>query len=223
VGSIDGTTARIVLARGRSGMISRNGRRSEGRVSGRRRSAGRAAWWLGGLGAAGVAVVLGLGAAVRRARLEPMLVHGDSMRPTLVPGQRIAVGPLREPPRRGEVVVLRRPDRRELEVVKRVVGLPGERVRLEADGRLLVDGRELPEPWLHAAAPARPAALDVRLGEGEFLVLGDHRDASSDGRAFGPVGAADLIGSVRFAYWPPRRMRRTSRMRTSYGGFSNTR
>jgi signal peptidase I len=188
-------------------------------VSGRRGSAGRAAWWLGGLAAA-VGAALGLGAAVRRARLEPMLVHGDSMRPTLVPGQRIAVGPLREPPRRGEVVVLRRPDRRELEVVKRVVGLPGEWVRLEADGRLLVDGRELPEPWLRApgaaATPARRAApLDVRLGEGEFLVLGDHRDASSDGRAFGPVGAADLVGSVRFAYWPPRRMRGTSRMRTS--------
>jgi signal peptidase I len=143
--------------------------------------------------------------------LEPMLVQGQSMRPTLVPGQRVAVGPLRAPPRRGTVVVLRRPDRDGLEVVKRVVGLPGEWVRL-VGGRLEVDGRELPEPYLAAAHAARPhahargAALDVLLGEDEYLVLGDHRDASSDGRSFGPVRAADLIGAVRFAYWPPRRL-----------------
>jgi len=172
----------------------------------------RTAWWLGGLAGAGLAVALGLAAALRRARLEPMLVRGGSMRPTLVPGQRIAVGPLVEPLRRGAVVVLRRPDREGLEVVKRVVGLPGERVRL-VGGRLEVDGLQLPEPYLAGGGAARHAAvadlveLDVRLGKGEYLVLGDYRDASSDGRAFGPVRVSDLIGSVRFAYWPPRRLR----------------
>ncbi|HJW36622.1 MAG TPA: S24/S26 family peptidase, partial [Actinomycetes bacterium] len=60
---------------------------------------------LGGLGL--VAVAAGL--ALRRARLEPMLVKGDSMRPTLRPGQRIAVAPLVRPPARGDLVVLARP------------------------------------------------------------------------------------------------------------------
>src|SRR5215217_2841481 len=60
----------------------------------------------------------------RRARLEPMLVRGGSMRPTLDPGHRIAVAPLVRPPARGDLVVVARGD---LEVVKRVVGLPGER------------------------------------------------------------------------------------------------
>lgn len=178
-----------------------------------RAGARRAAWWLGGVAGAGLALAAGLAVrTLRRARLEPMLVRGESMRPTLVPGQRIAVGPLAEPPGRGAVVVVRRPDREGLEVVKRVVGLPGERVRLVA-GRLEVDGREVPEPYLArgAAAARRLAAagaveLDVLLGEAEYLVLGDHRDASSDGRAFGPVRASDLVGSVRFAYWPPRRL-----------------
>lgn len=180
-----------------------------------RTGARTASRWLAGLAGAGLAVALGVVAALERARLEPMLVRGESMRPTLLPGQRIAVGPLRQPLRRGAVVVLRRPDREGLEVVKRVIGLPGERVRL-VGGRLEVDGREIPEPYLagagtvrQPAAPRRPAAaaaLDVRLGAGEYLVLGDHRDASSDGRAFGPIRAADLVGSVRFAYWPPRRL-----------------
>jgi signal peptidase I len=130
--------------------------------------------WLALAAAAAVAA----GVAARRARLEPMLVRGGSMRPTLVPGQRIAVAPPRGPLRRGAVVVVRRPGDG-LEVVKRLVGLPGERVALDA-------------------------AHELTLGPDEHLVLGDHRDASTDGRAFGPVGRDRIVGVVRFAYWPPR-------------------
>jgi signal peptidase I len=128
-------------------------------------------------GAAGLLGAALLVLAARRARLEPMLVQGESMLPTLRPGQRIAVGPLRRPPARGDLVVLREPAGG-LEVVKRVVGLPGERVRL-ADG------------------------FQVALGPGKYLVLGDNRAASTDGRAFGPVTTAAMVGRVRFAYWPP--------------------
>ena len=155
---------------------------------------------LGGLGLVAVAAA---GLALRRARLEPMLVKGDSMRPTLRPGQRIAVAPLVRPPRRGDLVVVAR---QELEVVKRVVGLPGERVRLGAGG-LEVDGQAVPEPYL-AGGPGGSGELDLRLGPAQYLVLGDHRAASTDGRDFGPVGADALLGRVRFAYWPPRRLRR---------------
>jgi signal peptidase I len=151
---------------------------------------------LGGLAAAGL--------AVRRARLEPMLVKGGSMRPTLEPGQRIAVAPLVRPPRRGDLVVLASPRARDLEVVKRVVGLPGERVRLRG-GRLEVGGVPLPEPYLGGAPSA--GELELALGPAEYLVLGDHRAASTDGRDFGPVPADALTGHVRFAYWPPRRLR----------------
>ncbi|HEV8648586.1 MAG TPA: signal peptidase I [Actinomycetes bacterium] len=180
------------------------------------------------LGALALAAVAG-----RLARLEPMLVQGESMRPTLVPGQRIAVGPLDRPPARGDLVVLPRPrptggaasapsDRGTppgfpgplvtdptggLEVVKRVVGLPGERVRL-AGGRIEVDGRVLHEPYLEGGGGDR---LDLRLGPAEYLVLGDNRAASSDGRDFGPVPGDAFVGRVRFAYWPPRRVYRRPR------------
>jgi signal peptidase I len=156
-----------------------------------------------GVGALAMGALTAAALAVRRARLEPMLVEGGSMRPTLDPGQRIAVAPLVRPPTRGDLVVLNRPGN--LEVVKRVVGLPGERVRL-LSGQLEVDGRAVPEPYL--AGPPSFGELDLELGPAQYLVLGDHRAASTDGRDFGPVGADVLVGRVRFAYWPPRRLRR---------------
>lgn len=155
---------------------------------------------LGGALVLGAVVAAGL--AVRRARLEPVLVRGASMRPTLEPGQRIAVAPLVRPPARGDLVVLSSGGR---EVVKRVVGLPGERVRLRG-GRLAVDGQAVPEPYLAGGSGA--GELDLRLGPAEYLVLGDHRAASTDGRDFGPVAADALLARVAFAYWPPRRLRR---------------
>jgi signal peptidase I len=156
-----------------------------------------------GVGALALGALTAAALAVRRARLEPMLVKGGSMRPTLDPGQRIAVAPLVRPPARGDLVVLNRPGN--LEVVKRVVGLPGERVRL-LSGQLEVDGRAVPEPYL--AGPPSFGELDLELGPAQYLVLGDHRAASTDGRDFGPVGADVLVGRVRFAYWPPRRLPR---------------
>ena len=159
-----------------------------------------------GAGALALGVLAAAGLAVRRARLEPMLVSGGSMRPTLGPGQRIAVAPLVRPPARGDLVVVARPrSTGDLEVVKRVVGLPGERVRLAA-GRLEVDGATVPESYL--AGPPASGELELELGPAQYLVLGDHRAASTDGRDFGPVGADALLGLVRFAYWPPRRLRR---------------
>jgi signal peptidase I len=173
-----------------------------------------------GAGTLALGALVAAGLALRRSRLEPMLVKGDSMRPTLRPGQRIAVAPLVRPPARGDLVVLARPaGQRDLEVVKRVVGLPGEWVRLGAGG-LEVDGQAVPEPYLvgrrgpgnpegvpRSVGPG-PGELELRLGPAEYLVLGDHRAASTDGRDFGPVGADALLGRVRFAYWPPRRLRR---------------
>jgi signal peptidase I len=162
--------------------------------------------WARGLAPAGLAVlaVAGLVVAARRARLEPLLVQGDSMRPTLDPGQRIAVGPLRGTLRRGELVLLRRPER---EMVKRVVGLPGEHVRL-VGGRLEVDGRQLAEPYaVGGPVLGGVVELDLTLGDNELVVLGDSRRHSTDSRSFGPVRLDEVVGVVRFAYWPPRRLR----------------
>jgi signal peptidase I len=149
------------------------------------------------------AALLGAAAAglvAFRAQLEPVAVAGGSMLPALPPGTLLAVGPVSLPLRRGRLVVVR-PAAPAVEMVKRVVGLPGEHVRLDG-GRLLVDGRPVAEPYLGPGTAADD--FELRLGMGEYLVLGDRRTASTDGRSFGPVTAAELRGVVKFAYWPPR-------------------
>jgi hypothetical protein len=154
-----------------------------------------------GAGALAVGVLAAAGLAVRRARLEPMLVEGGSMRPTLDPGQRIAVAPLVRPPARCDLVVVARPrPTGDLEMVKRVVGLPWSgRGWPPAGSRSTAPSS--PEPYLAGGRGA--GELDLELGPAQYLVLGEPPGSQHRRREFGPVGADALLGLVRFAYWPP--------------------
>ena len=133
------------------------------------------------------------------------VVRGDSMAPAFDPGHLLLVK--RAVPgsglSRGDLVIVRDPRDSKSRYVKRVVGLPGERIQL-LEGLLYVDGNHLAEPYLGGL----PASLGLEdkvwgLGEGEYFVLGDNRPRSTDSRAFGPVDAGLIVGSVWFRYWPP--------------------
>jgi signal peptidase I len=105
-------------------------------------------------------------------------VRGSSMMPSLTPGEwALAVTPSRY--RRGDVVVVEHPARPGLEMVKRVVALPGD---LTPDGRI--------------------------LGAEEFWIEGDRPESSTDSRSFGPVQGEHLKARVRLVYWPLSRRRR---------------
>lgn len=124
-------------------------------------------WWL-------TAVALGLAAVAWRARPFRVAVAGWSMSPAFAPGDfLVAVRP--GAVRRGDVVVVGHPGR-DLEVLKRVVGVPGE------------------------------VAEGVLLGPGQYLVVGDNRAASTDGRSFGPIPRRAIRGVVRARYWPRPRL-----------------
>lgn len=115
------------------------------------------------------------------------------MQPTLAPGDRLIVVPSALlPPRRGALVVVAR-ERASSHTVKRVAGVPGELVELR-DGRLIVDGLPRAEPDVRIGDDRTTARWS--LGAGQFVVLGDHRDASTDSRALGPVHRADLVATV---------------------------
>lgn len=106
-------------------------------------------------------------------------------------------------PRRGEVIVFEFPDRNagnpKKDFVKRVVGLPGETIRMH-DGEVFVNEVKLDEPYLDEKDHSN--ASELTLGEGEYYVLGDNRAHSNDSRAWGAVPQVNLRGKVWMVYWP---------------------
>ncbi len=130
-------------------------------------------------------------------------VQSISMEPTLHEGQYLIVSKVSywlHPPQRGDVVVLDPPDQRStIPYIKRVVGLPGEHIEVR-DGRVWVDGIALNEPYVSG-----PALYDedVILRAGEYLVLGDNRNNSSDSHVWGTLPRDNIVGKTIFRYWPP--------------------
>ncbi len=102
-------------------------------------------------------------------------------------------------PKRGEIIVFQFPRDPSKDFVKRVVGLPEELIEIK-DGRVIVDGIVLEEPYLTAKDNSNQSP--VQLEEGEYYVLGDNRSHSNDSRNWGPVPEANLRGKVWMVYWP---------------------
>ena len=115
--------------------------------------------------------------------------------------------PVSHPPERGDIIVFKAPVNEEKDFVKRVIGLPGERVKI-SDGSVFIDGLKLSEPYLgHAFVTGGTTCnhklwCDFRLQEGQYFALGDNRGGSSDSRSWGAVPEENIIGKVWFVYWP---------------------
>lgn len=91
-------------------------------------------------------------------------------------------------------------------LLKRIVGLPGESLRI--GGGVQINGRVLDEPYAHGETPAEQHRGINRLEDDEYFLVGDHRGASTDSRDFGPVRRGDIVGTVVLRYWPPDRLGR---------------
>jgi signal peptidase I len=114
-------------------------------------------------------------------------------------------------PERGDIVVFKTPPAVEQHCsgggdvfVKRLIGLPGDRIR-ERTGAVFVDGKRLDEPYI------APGNRDTRSGKwvvpkGGYFFMGDNRKDSCDSRDWGPVPEDNLIGPVFAVYWPPQRI-----------------
>ncbi len=90
--------------------------------------------------------------------------------------------------------------------VKRVVGLPGERLRIDDDGRVHINASPLSEPYVKPEFNRNPAAINEQaIPPGTYFVIGDNRDQSNDSRFFGPVPARLIRGTITTRYWPPGR------------------
>ena len=138
-------------------------------------------------------------------------VQGDSMSPTLQSDDVLLVGRLRgrNPVlRRGDIVVVDASGSSEgfRYYVKRVVGMPCERVTLR-DGLLMINEEHFREPYLNGLPACSVAESGSwQLGNEEYFVMGDNRTDSADSRAYGPVTA--ILARVSRTIWPPRRWHR---------------
>ena len=130
-------------------------------------------------------------------------IDGRSMQQSFEPGQYALVSKASYglgSPQRGDVVVLYRPGNPTEELLKRVVGLPGEEIAIRG-GRVHVNGRELDESaYLGNTESADLSARTVPRGS--YFVLGDNRSVSQDSRSFGPVPREAIVGKVVLVYWP---------------------
>jgi len=129
-------------------------------------------------------------------------VDGYSMEPTLHSGEFVIVNKLAykfAEVRVGDVIVFHFPRDPDQEYIKRVIGLPGDRVVI-SNGQVWINDRLLDEPYI-TSQPAYEATWIVPADS--LFVLGDNRNNSSDSHSWGPVPIAYVIGKAVFVYWPP--------------------
>ncbi len=144
----------------------------------------------------GLLVVILLGILVQLFVATVFHISGESMLPNFADGQFILVDKLSyllRAPMRGDVVVIQFPgDPDHRKFIKRVIGLPSEKVEVRA-GHVSIDDRILLEPYLPAGLESTPDSVKV-LRSDEFFVMGDNRPNSNDSRFFGPVPRDKFVG-----------------------------
>jgi len=144
-----------------------------------------------------VLLFLGINAITARIR-----VDGFSMEPSLHSGEFVIVNKLAYKlgePNHGDVIIFRYPFDPQQEYIKRVIGLPGDHIKIE-NGTVYRNGDALEEPYI-AATPAY--SNEVTVPENSLFVLGDNRNNSSDSHTWGAVPLEYVVGKAFFIYWPP--------------------
>ena len=153
---------------------------------------------------------------IRTFLFEPIRVDGESMSDTLHDRELVFVTKpeyLLGSPQRQDVVICKYPGRGNQYFVKRLIGLPGDTVEIRYDRQsqtntVYVNGQALDEPYLTPERNDQNNAMaPVTLGEDEYFVLGDNRDNSNDSRFVPPLSRNQIVGHVRFTFYPFDRIR----------------
>jgi signal peptidase I len=172
-------------------------------------------WWVEILKILGLSVALALG--IRTFAVEPRFIPTGSMEPTLMVDDRLFVEKVTywfAAPARGDIIVFSAPDALQQRdaFIKRIIGLPGDQVAI-SNSRVYVNGQPLSEKYLDPNIQTtvdkcgNPAFLSTPqvIPPDSYLVLGDNRDDSFDGRCWGVVPRNHIIGRAGFLFWPPGR------------------
>ena len=146
--------------------------------------------------------------------LQPHQVRGASMKPNFHDGEYILTDKISYrfgEPKRGDVIIFTSPTDSDVDFIKRIIGLPGEKVKI-SDGQVTIknsehkDGFVLQEPYETlgptAGGKEAPQNTEISIGENEYFVLGDNRLESFDSRSWGNLPKKNIIGKAWLRYWP---------------------
>jgi len=146
---------------------------------------------------------------------QPHQVNGNSMLPNfhdkeLVLTDKFFYKKFSEP-KRGDVIIIKYPKNEELEYIKRLVGLPGEKIAVR-ENKVYIYNNEHPDGWALAEPYVPPentttsksfiGTAPVEIPEGNYIVMGDNRPVSSDSREWGLVTKKQIVGKALVRYWP---------------------
>ena len=145
---------------------------------------------------------------VRPFVLEAFYIPSESMVTTLLVGDRVFVNKFVyrfSEPEHGDIVVFESVEGESEDLIKRIVGLPGDRVAV-FDGVLFVNGERWEEPYVNKLFPDNSSYGPETVPEGDIFVMGDNRANSRDSRFFGPVPVENIEGEAFVIFWPPWRI-----------------
>lgn len=140
---------------------------------------------------------------------QPHKVDGNSMYPNFHDREYILTDKItyqRQEPERGDVVVFHAPPPYTSDFIKRIVGMPGETVMVQA-GFVYVNGQKLQEMYLPDTYSTTEKSflregVPYKTPTGYYMVFGDNRGYSSDSREWGPISKKAIVGKAMFRYWP---------------------
>lgn len=146
---------------------------------------------------------------IRLFLIQPFYVKGESMEPNFYEAEYLIIDkltPYFKPYVRGEVIVFRHPKTERHYLIKRVIGLPGERVEIK-NKIITIYNKEHPNGLIlnekeYGPRTLRPENIDFVLDNLHYVVLGDNRQVSLDSERFGPIGADQIVGRVAFRGLP---------------------
>lgn len=141
---------------------------------------------------------------------QPVKVEGTSMMPTLTEGERIFINKITYTLGtgkidRGDTVVFWYPLDPSKSYIKRVIGVPGDRIEMYK-GEVYVNGMDLNEPYVPEAYRDNYSMPRTVIPMDKYFVMGDHRSSSNDSRAWGMVDRKNIYGKAVFVYWPFEKM-----------------
>lgn len=141
--------------------------------------------------------------------MSPQEISGASMEPNFHNGEYILTNKVEyklHDPQRGDVVIFKSPRNPQIDYIKRVIGVPGDHIRLSRE-TLFINDKTLLESYIPNTTMTYGGTFlgenqEIIVPPGKYFVLGDNRQHSSDSREFGPVAKEEFIGKAFMRYWP---------------------